>query len=167
MANLKIVWGMVRQLTYIMNRKQQKQCIGAFFAMLVAAVFETIGIGVIIPFIISMTQPEVLMQNMYVMKVTSLFHITTVTGLLVLMAFGVIAVYILKNIIILVSNYIQIRFRNNLEKELSVLMLDSYMKRPYTYFLEVNSGDILRGVNSDVSGVAQIIDGFFSFLSLR
>ena len=81
------------------------------------------------------------------------------------MAVGVIVIYIAKNAIILFSNYIQIRFRNNLEKELSVLMLDSYMKRPYTYFLEVNSGDILRGVNSDIAGVAQIVDGFFGFFS--
>lgn len=134
-------------------------------AMLVAAIFETLGVSVIIPFIISMTQPDSLMQNKYVMKVTGLLGITTGTGLMALMAVGVIVIYIAKNAIILFSNYIQIRFRNNLEKELSVLMLDSYMKRPYTYFLEVNSGDILRGVNSDIAGVAQIVDGFFGFFS--
>lgn len=165
MANLKIVLEMVRQLAYIMNHKQQKQCIGAFIAMLIAAIFETLGVSVIIPFIISMTQPEVLMQNKYVDGFMDLFHLTDVTGLMLLMALGVILIYILKNVIILISNYIQIRFRNNLERDLSVLMLDSYMKRPYTYFLEVNSGDILRGVNSDVSGVAQIVDGFFTFFS--
>ncbi len=165
MANLKIVLEMVRQLAYIMNHKQQKQCIGAFTAMLIAAIFETLGVSVIIPFIISMTQPEVLMQNKYVAGFMDLFHLTDVTGLMLLMALGVILIYIFKNVIILISNYIQIRFRNNLERDLSVLMLDSYMKRPYTYFLEVNSGDILRGVNSDVSGVAQIVDGFFTFFS--
>lgn len=165
MANLKIVLEMVRQLAYIMNRKQQKQCVGAFIAMLIAAIFETLGVSVIIPFIISMTQPEVLMQNKYVAGFMDFFHVATVTGLMLLMALGVILIYILKNVVILISNYIQIRFRNNLERDLSVLMLDSYMKRPYTYFLEVNSGDILRGVNSDVSGVAQIVDGFFTFFS--
>lgn len=165
MANIKVVWEMIKQLAYIMNRKQQKQCIGAFIAMMVAAIFETLGVSVIIPFIISMTQPNTLMQNKYVMKITELLGITTVTGLMALMAIGVIIVYTAKNAIILLSNYIQIRFRNNLEKDLSVLMLDSYMKRPYTYFLKVNSGDILRGVNSDISGVAQIVDGFFSFFS--
>lgn len=165
MANLKIVWKMIRQLAYIMNRNQQRQCLWAFIAMLIAAIFETLGVSVIIPFIISMTQPDALMQNEYIREITELFHVTTVTGLMVLMAFGVIMIYIFKNVIILVSNYIQIRFRNNLEKDLSVLMLDSYMKRPYTYFLEVNSGDILRGVNSDISGVAQIVDGFFGFFS--
>ena len=165
MANIKVVWEMIKQLAYIMNRRQQKQCIGAFMAMLVAAIFETLGVSVIIPFIISMTQPDSLMQNKYVMKVTGLLGITTGTGLMALMAVGVIVIYIAKNAIILFSNYIQIRFRNNLEKELSVLMLDSYMKRPYTYFLEVNSGDILRGVNSDIAGVAQIVDGFFGFFS--
>lgn len=165
MANLKIVWGMIKQLAYIMNYKQRIQCLIAFLAMLVAAIFETLGVSVIIPFIISMTQPDILMKNEYVMKITKLLNVTTVTGLMSLMALGVILIYVVKNAVILVSNYIQIRFRNNLEKDLSVLMLDSYMKRPYTFFLEVNSGDVLRGVNSDISGVAQIVDGFFGFFS--
>lgn len=165
MANIKVVWEMIKQLAYIMNCKQQKQCIGAFIAMMIAAIFETLGVSVIIPFIVSMTQPNTLMQNKHVMKITELLGITTVTGLMALMAIGVIVIYIAKNVIILFSNFVQIRFRNNLEKDLSVLMLDSYMKRPYTYFLKVNSGDILRGVNSDISGVAQIVDGFFGFFS--
>lgn len=165
MANLKIVLEMIRQLAYIMNRKQKKQCIGAFIAMLIAAIFETLGVSVVIPFIVSMIQPEVLIQNKYVAGFMELFHVMTTTGLMLLMAFGVIFIYILKNVVILISNYIQICFRNNLERDLSVLMLDSYMKRPYTYFLEVNSGEILRGVNSDISGVAQIVDGFFAFFS--
>lgn len=133
--------------------------------MLIAAVFETLGVSVIIPFIISISQPEELMRNEYVRIFMELFHITTPTGLMAIMALGVIIIYILKNVVILISNYIQIRFRNNLERDMSVLMLDSYMKRPYTFFLDTNSGDILRGVNSDISGVAQIVDGFFGFFS--
>lgn len=165
MANLKIVWEMIKQLGYILNHKQKKQCIKAFLAMLIAAVFETLGVSVVIPFIIALTQPETLLNNQYVREFTNLLNIQSTFGLMLLMAIGVILVYIIKNIIILFSNYIQIYFRNQLENEMSVLMLDSYMKRPYTYFLEVNSGDILRGINSDISGVAQIIDGFFGFLS--
>lgn len=165
MANFKIVLGMISELAYVMNRRQKRQCIIAFCAMIVAAAFETLGIGVIIPFVVSIAQPEELLRNKYVRMAADALHITSTTGLIVTMAFGVIIIYILKNIIILLSNYVQIRFRNNLERDLSVLMLDSYMKRPYTFFLDVNSGDILRGVNSDISGVAQIIDGFFGFFS--
>lgn len=165
MANFKIVLEMIRELAYVMNRRQQRQCIIAFCSMLVAAIFETLGVGVIIPFVVSISQPEELLRNEYVRMVTDVFHISSTTGLIVTMAFGVIIIYILKNVIILFSNYIQIRFRNNLERDLSVLMLDSYMKRPYTFFLEANSGDILRGVNSDISGVAQIVDGFFGLFS--
>ena len=154
MANIRVVINMIHQLLYIMNHKQKRQCIIAFIAMLIAAIFETLGVSVVIPFIISMTQPNILMENKYVVKCMELFHVSSFTGLMLLMAVGVILIYIIKNLIILLSNYIQIRFRNNLENDLSVLMLESYMKRPYTFFLETNRGEILRGVNSDISGVA-------------
>ena len=165
MANIRVVINMIHQLLYIMNHKQKRQCIIAFIAMLIAAIFETLGVSVVIPFIISMTQPNILMENQYVIECMELFQISSSTELMLLMAVGVILIYIIKNIIILLSNYTQIRFRNNLENDLSVLMLQSYMKRPYTFFLETNSGEILRGVNSDISGVAQVVDGFFLFFS--
>lgn len=164
-ANFKVVWKMVKQLRYILNKRQQVQCIRAFIAMLVAAIFETLGISVVIPFIIALTQPETLLKYKSIRAIVDFLNIKSTYGIIFLMAIGVILVYLVKNIIILFSNYIQIRFRNQLENDLSVLMLDSYMKRPYTFFLNINSGDILRGINSDISGVAQIVDGFFGFLS--
>ena len=90
MANIRVVINMIHQLLYIMNHKQKRQCIIAFIAMLIAAIFETLGVSVVIPFIISMTQPNILMENKYVVKCMELFHVSSFTGLMLLMAVGVI-----------------------------------------------------------------------------
>jgi len=165
LSNIKIIFDMLGELNYVMDKKQKRGCVKAFIAMLIAAVFETLGISVVIPFILAMIQPELLLENKYVKLISDTLHIQSKNGLVLLMAVGVILVYLFKNIIILLSNHIQIKFRNNLEKDMTVLMLNSYMKRPYTFFLENNSGVILRGVNSDVGGLAQVMDGFFNFFS--
>lgn len=165
LANFKIILDMLRELNYVMDKKQKRGCVKAFIAMLIAAVFETLGISVVIPFILAMIQPELLLENKYVKTIVDFLHIESKNGVILLMASGVILVYLVKNITILLSNHVQIKFRNNLEKDMTVLMLNSYMKRPYTFFLENNSGVILRGVNSDVGGLAQVMDGFFNFFS--
>lgn len=165
LANFKIILDMLKELSYVMDKRQKRGCVKAFIAMLIAAIFETLGISVVIPFILAMVQPELLLENKYVKLLVDTLNIKSENGIVLLMAVGVILVYLVKNVIILMSNHVQIKFRNSLEKDMTVLMLNSYMKRPYTFFLENNSGVILRGVNSDVGGLAQVIDGFFNFFS--
>ena len=80
-------------------------------------------------------------------------------------ALTIVAVYVLKNGVILAVNYYQINFRNSLERDLSVKMLSSYMKQPYTFFLNINSAEILRGVYNDIIGIALILDSFSVLLA--
>ena len=44
-------------------------------------------------------------------------------------------------------------------------MLQTYMKRPYTYFINTNSARILKGVESDVDGVYAIFDNGFRLIA--
>jgi len=39
------------------------------------------------------------------------------------------------------------------------------MKQPYTFFLRINSAEIIRGVNSDITNVASIVDSYSSILA--
>ncbi len=44
-------------------------------------------------------------------------------------------------------------------------MLHSYMSRPYTYFLNVNSSEIMRGCNEDIAGVYTILSNAFGIIA--
>ena len=59
----------------------------------------------------------------------------------------------------------QYRFKYTFQRELSSRMLSAYMRRPYEFFLDVNSAQILRSINEDVVAVYAIYDNFFKMLS--
>ncbi len=160
MQNVKTLIAMFRQLIYILDEKQRRRSVLLLLLFLVTALLETLGVSAVIPFIIALMSPESLMQYAIVQKVTAYLGIGNTKGLLLLIAAAVVVVYLVKDGMILVANYYQLRFRNEMERDLSTLMLRSYLNRDYMYFVETNSSDMMRGVSGDISNVAQVIDAF-------
>ena len=156
---------MFGKLVQILNRKQRRDGIILFFLLMIVSMLEMLGVGVIVPFIITMLEPEKIMTNQYMAPIIDLFQITDYRQFMYVVSGGIIVIYVVKNAFILYVNYYQSRYRNRLEKDLNVKMLSSYMKRPYTFFLQTNSAEIIRGVNSDIANVASVVDGYFSILA--
>ncbi len=165
MKNVKTFFSMFGKLVQILNRKQRRDGIILFFLLIIVSLLEMLGVGVIVPFIITMLEPEKIMTNQYVAPIIDLFQITDYRQFMYVVSGGIIVIYVAKNVFILYVNYYQSRYRNRLEKDLNVKMLSSYMKQPYTFFLRINSAEIIRGVNSDITNVASIVDSYSSILA--
>lgn len=165
MKNVKTFFSMFGKLVQILNRKQRRDGIILFFLLMIVSLLEMLGVGVIVPFIITMLEPEKIMTNQYVALVIDLFQITDYRQFMYVVSGGIIVIYVIKNAFILYVNLYQSRYRNRLEKDLNVKMLSSYMKHPYTFFLRTNSAEIIRGVNGDIANVASVVDGYSSILA--
>ncbi len=160
MQNVKTFVRMYHQLIEILNKKQKRTAVVVAVLAMVSALLETLGVSVVLPFILAMLQPEELMRNRYVEPVLRIFHASGIPEMLALIAVGIVLVYFFKNAFVMLFNYIQLRFRNGLERDLSILMLKSYLYKPYSFFLDVNSAEIMRGITGDISGVATVVDGY-------
>lgn len=163
--NIKTVFNMLKELNYILNKKQMRYAVGVLFVIIVSSGFELIGVSALLPFVQAILTPDELMKNSVVSNITRKLGINSGTELVLLMGIGLMLVYIIKNLYMLASYYIQADFATKIQKQLSVKMLDSYMKRPYSYYLDVNSSEILRGCGSDVSGVYTIITNLCTILA--
>ena len=165
MQNVKTFFSMFAKLVRILDSKQRRQGIVLFFLLMIVSVLEMLGVSVIVPFIVAMLQPEEIMKNQYVGPIVEALHITDYKIFMYIVSGGIILVYAIKNIFILFVNYYQSNYRNQLEKDLNVKMLSSYMRRPYSFFVNTNSSEIIRGVNSDMTNVATVVDGFSSIFA--
>lgn len=154
-----------KKLNYILDRKQKNLSVIVLLMTVVGAVFETLGVSIIIPLVSSFLSPDLLMENEYIAPVIEIFHITTSGQLLVLISLSVIVIYILKNMYMVLLSYIRVKFSVKVKRELSIKMMNSYMEREYSFFLGVNTADILRGVGYDVSGVQEILFQLFRIMA--
>lgn len=160
MQNIKTLIEMLRQLHFILDKRQRRQSVLLLLLFWVSAVLEILGVGVIIPFIMALMSPDTLMSNKIVEKLAGWFGITDARGLLIPVAVGIVLVYVIKDGITLAVNYYQVCFRNRIERDLSTIMLKSFLNRDYIYFVETNSSEIMWGVNGDIGNVAQVVDAF-------
>ena len=96
---------------------------------------------------------------MGVLKIEDTYSIVYLSGILIIL------VYTIKNLYLFVSSRIQSKFRCRFQKDLSTKMLASYMKRPYVYFLDINSAEVMRTISTDVFGVFEILQNGFKFFS--
>lgn len=165
MKNVKTFFYMFSQITGILNAKQKRMAVLVAIVAIGNALFETLGASVILPFILALLQPEKLLKYPFVDRIVSFWGIKSIDGLVAFSAIGIVCVYIIKNVFVLLFNYIQLRFRNGLEKDLSVLMFDSYISRPYAFFVETNSAQILQGITGDVAATSSVVDCFCNLMN--
>jgi ABC-type multidrug transport system fused ATPase/permease subunit len=89
----------------------------------------------------------------------------SMTGIMILLSALFIFVYLFKNGFMIFSAYVQNTYAAKFNKDNSIKMLDSYLKRPYQYFLNVNSAIILRGIGNDVEGIYRILLDLFTIMN--
>ncbi len=163
--NLQTLVRMLKQLNYILDKSQKKRAIWLLIVIVLSAGFELLGVTAILPFVEAAVSPEKVLQNQYVMKIAPVLGITNANTLLIFMGLGLILVYIVKNAFMLYAIFAQFDFATRIQKELSVKMLHSYMSRPYTFFLNTNTSEILRGCSSDTTCVYNVLDYLSTILS--
>lgn len=165
MNKFRAIKSILKQLNYILDKKQKRMAIGVFLCITVGSFFELLGVSAIYPFIQSLLTPDELRNEWYIQIITSIFPMDDNKSLMLLLGVGIILLYLIKNGYMLIMIYIQYNFGAKVQRQLSTRLLHSYMIHPYTYFLDVNSAEVLRGINNDVNGVYQILSYLYAILS--
>lgn len=163
--NLKSFICIVNELSSILNKKQKIRAAFVLLSIVVSSFLELLGVTAIFPFIQAVLSPEELVKNRYISALCNALGINTSNDILMMMGVLIILVYIIKNAYMVMYYYWQSDFATKIQEELSISMLNSYMKQPYEFFLDINSSDIIRGCNGDTGGVYQIISSIFTIIS--
>ncbi len=146
---------MCHQLTYVLNKDEKRKCIIAFVVSIGTALFETLGVSVLLPFVQALLELDKVRNKWYISPIAD--KINSDTMLTVIIVILIVVVYLIKNIYITFATKYQIFVQNKIRKDMSTRMLQSYMKHPYSFFLNTNSSVVLRGITQDVDGVYSIV----------
>lgn len=153
------------KLKYILTKKQKYLSAVVFVMTIFGAVFETLGVSIIVPLVQSFLSADELMHNQYVEPIVMALHISTSKQLIIWISGAVIVIYIVKNIYMLILSYARVKFSVKVKRELSVKILHSYMEREYAFFLGINTADVIRGVGYDVTGVQEVLFQLFRIMA--
>lgn len=148
------------KILFVLDKKQKLYGLLVAVCSFIGALLEVVGVGIILPLVSAFINAEALMTNRWLQLPIAIFKIEDSRQLIVLITVGVILVFLLKNIYFIFLSWLRMKYSCKVSRELSSLMMSTYMKRGYEFFLAHNTSDLSRNINADVSGVNTILYQF-------
>ena len=148
---------MMKKINYVLDRGQKIRLLILLAAIIVGALFETLGVSAVLPLITVVTDPDVLNEDNNYSKLAKLLNIGDVRTFILLMAIALIIVYIVKNIYILFMYNLQYRYTYNNQRRVSYRLMECYLSQDYLFHVSHNVAELQRNVGGDVSGFFQVV----------
>ena len=139
------------KLRRLFSRAEKFKIIILFFLMMIAAVLEVVGIGMIPVFVSIVADPNRVLANETFGPLFMQLGIDSSRTLLVYGATTLIIVFIIKNAYIIAFRYIEARFIYNRRYLFSHRLMTAYMQAPYTLYLQRNTAELLRNTTGEVN----------------
>lgn len=155
----------IKKFTELLNEHQKSRVAILFLMMLLGAVFEVCGVSLMVPLVTSIINENILQENVYIAKVCELFHIRSHTGFVMLCILALIFLYAIKTAYLIFEYYFLYRFIGNNQFKVQEILLDTYLHRPYDFFLSAQSGEIVRIVQRDTENTFSMLGTLLSAAS--
>ncbi len=134
----------IKFLKKILNRKEKFNIFYISVLMVINTLFELLSMGIILPIVTILLKKDFdfLPENFHNL-IESLDYVDLVKYLML----GIIFIYIVKNLFIIFYNYQQGLFVRNLQIRVVGDLFEKYVFQNYSFFLQKNTGTILRNIN--------------------
>lgn len=140
---------LIKSVFKVFTGKQKRNLIGMLFLILINSGVSLLGVSVLSPFIQAVMNPEELLENDIIRYFYEAFGMQNTNQLVTLLAAAIIIVYIAKNGFIIFMNNMQYRFSYYGKREMQDRMMKYYISKDYTFFLNHNSAELMRDINTD------------------
>lgn len=149
--------GLFTKLGYIFD-KRDKWKIGVLLAAVVVGSFlELLGVTIFMPYIEIISEPSTIQRTWYLKWIYDLLGFSSAKSFMVAMSVGIIVIYLVKNVYLIVEKSYIYRFSYNMQMKLSTQLLNTYMKEPFTFYLNKNIATLQRSLQEDTSKFMQVI----------
>lgn len=157
---------MLRKVYNLLKPQERLRAGGLMVLMVIGAVVEVAGIGMILPFIILILDPGVidryeLARWLYLQSGLDSHEQFAMLSCVLLVIF-----FIVKNAFLFFLAYLQNSFVANKQISMSQDLFRAYLNKPYDFFFVTNTADLQRNLNESVSVVANnVLLNCLSFFS--
>lgn len=155
----------IQKFAQILNKQQKVRVIIIVIMMIIGAGLETLGVGLILPLVTAIMSPDAIETNKYASLICEMMDIHSTRNFIILVIVALIFVYIFKNLYLFLEYYVQYRFICNNRFSVQRQLMEIYLHRPYEYFLNAESGEIVRVVTSDTGSTFALLSTVLSFFT--
>ena len=138
----------------IFDRKQKWQLVGLGIMIFIGGLLETLGVSAMIPVVQALLAPDELMGYIdripVVKNLCDALSITTVKQVTMALLYGMMAIYVIKNLYILLLTYMQNTFITKNRNRMISRVMAEFLNRPYEKYLGADIPTVFRITDSDI-----------------
>lgn len=121
-----------------------------FLLTTAGAFLEMLGVSMVVPLVSVVMDPQVITQGGIATKICGIFGITSHKTFILYCLGIMIVIFVIKSLFLIFMNYIRARFVYNSRLKMQKRVFHCVVRKPYEFFLNTSSGDVLRLVYNDV-----------------
>lgn len=146
----------------MLTARQKRFALLVMVMSMAAALLETVGVAVIMPVLDMMLDIQGVKSRWYMEPFVRLFNLDTNGKVIWFVCLGVIVIYIVKTLYFVFYTWVSTKYSYMVQRELSVRMLEAYMKQGYQFFLDHNTTRLLNGISSDTASIYNVLKTIFT-----
>lgn len=151
------------KLNLLLDKTDYIQLCILFFLMIMGSVMESLSVSMMLPFMKVVLGTEgtgdengfVLARLMHFFEGHSLALLALILALL----------YLFKNLFLIFEYYAQYRFSCNKQFKLKEKFIAKLLRKPYADFLDMDTGEVIRGSTIDIDNTVNLIASLLSLLT--
>jgi len=153
-----------KKLFSLLNSKHKKDLIILAFLLILAIFFEMLGLGILIPAITVLLDPDIGSTYPELKPILNFFGNPNHKSLIFWGLSSVVFVYFIKGGFLTIVSYKQTKFAQNLTADLSSGLFKGYLEMPYTFHLLRNSSELYKNILTEVSGFSNATKDLISLI---
>ena len=141
-----------RKFNQILDKRQKSRIVILFFLTLIGTVLEVLGVSLMIPLIQAIMVPDIITTNKYIAKVCEILDLHSHRTFVIACIGALILIFIFKDLFLMFEYYVRERFVCNNRLATEIKLFEAFLNKPYEYYLNASTGEIMRIISDDVRG---------------
>lgn len=152
-----------KKMLHLLSAKQRCALTGIMILMFIGALVESLGVSLVLPLVTSVMNESGWNMAWYSRQICHLFNIQTRETYIKVFLVLLIVVYVIKNIYLIFEYYIQYSYIAQNRYSMQKQLMKKYLHKPYVFYLNSSSGEIMRIINTDTNMTANLLMSLLQF----
>lgn len=140
----------LKKINFLITKRQRKGLVILTLLLFVGMILEVFGLGILIPALSILLDPEMIETNSKASFVRSFFLGYSNQNFLFIILGSIVAVYFLKSLFLIFLTHKQNRFLSNISAYISNKLFYSYMSQPYSFHLNKNASELIKNIQIEI-----------------
>lgn len=124
-----------------------------------------LGVSLMIPLVTAIIEPDIVTVNPVIAGICSIFGIGDHRSFIILCILSMLVVYVIKALFLVFRNSYTRKYVYQNRFRMQQKVFRAFLKKPYEYYLNAESGEILRIIRTDVQYTYALLDMLLSLAS--